>query len=270
MALIYGEFKGVIRMVKKMAFNVAERREGLVAQKLLEVVEFWAPRIRKTSSNAKVKSNIGVEREVIVQSETLSEEEINVQTMATRSRRTSRNPNMQKLDGQVRTQICKLRLSWKGKLIRIRDFKKPNKVALCFNANQIISAAMAPRTRRTSGNPNMQSKIRVEWELIVQNETHLEEEINMKTETHLEGKSNEHSRVQEAQKDAGNVENDMIKESHDRRIKKDAYFVASSDGPGLIITTVQLKKNDKDNNYAEWTKAIHLALRSKKKIGIYK
>ncbi|KAI5682245.1 hypothetical protein M9H77_03473 [Catharanthus roseus] len=35
--------------------------------------------------------------------------------------------------------------------------------------------------------------------------------------------------------DADNVENDIVEESHVRRIKKDAYFVASSDSPGLII-----------------------------------
>lgn len=40
---IYREVKEVIRMVKEMAFNLAEMREGLVAQKLLEVVKFWAP-----------------------------------------------------------------------------------------------------------------------------------------------------------------------------------------------------------------------------------
>ncbi|KAI5681267.1 hypothetical protein M9H77_02494 [Catharanthus roseus] len=37
-------------------------------------------------------------------------------------------------------------------------------------------------------------------------------------------------------------------------MSKDAYFVASSDGLGLIITIVQLKENDEDNNYAEWAK----------------
>ncbi|KAI5662661.1 hypothetical protein M9H77_21984 [Catharanthus roseus] len=49
--------------------------------------------------------------------------------------------------------------------------------------------------------------------------------------------------------------------SHVRRMKKDAYYVASLDGPGLIITTVQLKENENANNYAEWTKAMRLALR---------
>ncbi|KAI5664465.1 hypothetical protein M9H77_23788 [Catharanthus roseus] len=48
----------------------------------------------------------------------------------------------------------------------------------------------------------------------------------------------------------------MVEESHVRKIKKDAYYVASSDGLGLIITIVQLKQNDKDNNYAEWAKAM--------------
>ncbi|KAI5659101.1 hypothetical protein M9H77_27894 [Catharanthus roseus] len=52
----------------------------------------------------------------------------------------------------------------------------------------------------------------------------------------------------------------MVEESHVRKIKQDTYYVASSDGLGLIITTVQLKENDKDNNYAEWAKAMRLAL----------
>ncbi|KAI5675263.1 hypothetical protein M9H77_06213 [Catharanthus roseus] len=58
----------------------------------------------------------------------------------------------------------------------------------------------------------------------------------------------------------------MVEESHFHKIKKDAYYLASSDSPGLIITIVQLKENDKDNNYAEWAKAMCLALRSKKKL----
>ncbi|KAI5666533.1 hypothetical protein M9H77_16386 [Catharanthus roseus] len=37
-------------------------------------------------------------------------------------------------------------------------------------------------------------------------------------------------------------------------MKKDAYYIASLDGLGLIITTVQLKENEKENNYAEWEK----------------
>ncbi|KAI5676644.1 hypothetical protein M9H77_07594 [Catharanthus roseus] len=48
-----------------------------------------------------------------------------------------------------------------------------------------------------------------------------------------------------------NLDSDMVEESYVPRMKKDAYFVASSDGPGLIITTIQLKENDKDNNYTE-------------------
>ncbi|KAI5672160.1 hypothetical protein M9H77_12524 [Catharanthus roseus] len=60
--------------------------------------------------------------------------------------------------------------------------------------------------------------------------------------------------------DTGNIDNDMVEESHVRKIKKDAYYVASFDGPGLIITTFQLKENDKDNNYAKWAKAMRLAL----------
>ncbi|KAI5681419.1 hypothetical protein M9H77_02647 [Catharanthus roseus] len=62
----------------------------------------------------------------------------------------------------------------------------------------------------------------------------------------------------------GNVDNNMVEESHAHRIKKDAYYVASTDGPGLILTTVQLKETEKDNNYAEWARAMHMALRSKK------
>ncbi|KAI5654202.1 hypothetical protein M9H77_31389 [Catharanthus roseus] len=62
--------------------------------------------------------------------------------------------------------------------------------------------------------------------------------------------------------DTSNIENDMVEESHIHKVKEDAYHVASSNGPGLIITTVQLKENDKDNNYVEWTKAIRLALRT--------
>ncbi|KAI5669066.1 hypothetical protein M9H77_18919 [Catharanthus roseus] len=62
----------------------------------------------------------------------------------------------------------------------------------------------------------------------------------------------------------GNVDNDMVEESHAHRIKKDAYYVASTDGPGLILTTVQLKETEKDNNYAEWARAMRMALRSKK------
>ncbi|KAI5669127.1 hypothetical protein M9H77_18980 [Catharanthus roseus] len=54
--------------------------------------------------------------------------------------------------------------------------------------------------------------------------------------------------------DTDNIESDMVEESHVRKVKKDAYHVAFSDDPGLIITTVHLKENDKDNNYAEWEK----------------
>ncbi|KAI5659155.1 hypothetical protein M9H77_27948 [Catharanthus roseus] len=64
--------------------------------------------------------------------------------------------------------------------------------------------------------------------------------------------------------DIGNVDNDMVQVSHVRKIKKDAYYMTSSDGPGLIITMVKLKENDKDNNYEEWAKIMQLALHSKK------
>ncbi|KAI5662546.1 hypothetical protein M9H77_21869 [Catharanthus roseus] len=46
----------------------------------------------------------------------------------------------------------------------------------------------------------------------------------------------------------GNVDNDMVEESHVHRIKKDAYYVASADGPRLILTTVQLRETEKDNS----------------------
>ncbi|KAI5659767.1 hypothetical protein M9H77_28560 [Catharanthus roseus] len=62
----------------------------------------------------------------------------------------------------------------------------------------------------------------------------------------------------------GNVNNDMVEESHAHRIKKDAYYVSSADGPGLVLTTVQLKETEKDNNYAEWARAMRMALRLKK------
>ncbi|KAI5662804.1 hypothetical protein M9H77_22127 [Catharanthus roseus] len=65
----------------------------------------------------------------------------------------------------------------------------------------------------------------------------------------------------------GNVDNDMVEESHAHRIKKDAYYVASADGPGLILTTVQIRETEKDNNYAEWARAMRMALRSKKNNG---
>lgn len=60
--------------------------------------------------------------------------------------------------------------------------------------------------------------------------------------------------------DFGNVIDELTEESHVRRVKKDAYYVASSDGSRLTITTVQLKENNRDNNYAEWAKDIRLAL----------
>ncbi|KAI5654456.1 hypothetical protein M9H77_31643 [Catharanthus roseus] len=62
----------------------------------------------------------------------------------------------------------------------------------------------------------------------------------------------------------GNVNNNMVKESHVRRMKKDAYYVVLADEPGLILTTFQLRETEKDNNYAEWAKAMRMALRAKK------
>lgn len=58
-----------------------------------------------------------------------------------------------------------------------------------------------------------------------------------------------------------NMEEDSDTKS--RTVKKDAYFVASSDESDLIITQVQLK----DNNYVEWAKAMCLVLLTKKKMG---
>lgn len=46
-------------------------------------------------------------------------------------------------------------------------------------------------------------------------------------------------------------------------IKKDAYFLTSSDSLHLILTQVQLK----EDNYNELVKAMRLALRAKKKLG---
>ncbi|KAI5662504.1 hypothetical protein M9H77_21827 [Catharanthus roseus] len=36
----------------------------------------------------------------------------------------------------------------------------------------------------------------------------------------------------------GNIDNDMVEESHVHRIEKDTYYVPSADGPGLILTTL--------------------------------
>lgn len=45
-------------------------------------------------------------------------------------------------------------------------------------------------------------------------------------------------------------------------VRKDAYHLASSDSPHLILTQVHLK----EDNYDEWVKAMCLALRAKKKL----
>lgn len=45
--------------------------------------------------------------------------------------------------------------------------------------------------------------------------------------------------------------------------KRDAYYLDSSDNPGLILTTCQLK----ENNHSELVKAMRLELRAKKKLG---
>lgn len=67
--------------------------------------------------------------------------------------------------------------------------------------------------------------------------------------------------------DTSNIVDDDVQETNVWRVKKDAHYVASSDVSKLIITTVQLKENKKDNKYAEWAKEMCLALRSKKKLG---
>lgn len=41
----------------------------------------------------------------------------------------------------------------------------------------------------------------------------------------------------------------------------------SSDGPGTLISHVQLKENKDVNNYDEWSNAIELALEAKQKLG---
>lgn len=50
--------------------------------------------------------------------------------------------------------------------------------------------------------------------------------------------------------------------------KKDSYYMASSNGPHLILTQVQLKDNIKDHNYDQWAKAMDMALRLKQKLGL--
>lgn len=67
--------------------------------------------------------------------------------------------------------------------------------------------------------------------------------------------------------ETSSVVDDVDKENHVWCIKKGNYDIASLDGSGLIITTVQLKENNKDNNYFAWEKATRLTLRSKKKLG---
>lgn len=67
------------------------------------------------------------------------------------------------------------------------------------------------------------------------------------------------------------IASDMEEESHvtvkHSSIKRDAYYIAPFDGPSQSITQVQLKENNKDNNYNEWAKAIRLALHSNRKLG---
>lgn len=55
-------------------------------------------------------------------------------------------------------------------------------------------------------------------------------------------------------------DNDQIADG----VKKDPYYLTSSDNSGLIMTHVQLKYN----NYDELEKAMDIALRTKKKIRI--
>lgn len=53
-------------------------------------------------------------------------------------------------------------------------------------------------------------------------------------------------------------------------MKKDPYFVASSDGPHLILMTVQLKDNHKDNNYEERGKSHAYGVAFEVKIRIHR
>lgn len=41
----------------------------------------------------------------------------------------------------------------------------------------------------------------------------------------------------------------------------------SSDGPGTLITHIQLQENKNINNYDEWLSAVELALVAKEKLG---
>lgn len=45
--------------------------------------------------------------------------------------------------------------------------------------------------------------------------------------------------------------------------KYDEYYLACNDGPGTLITLVQLK----DKNFDKWADAIELTLKSKNKLG---
>lgn len=55
----------------------------------------------------------------------------------------------------------------------------------------------------------------------------------------------------------------MSDDNNKENTETNVYYLASSDNPGLILTTFQLKKI----NYSEWVKAMRLAIRAKKKLG---
>lgn len=66
--------------------------------------------------------------------------------------------------------------------------------------------------------------------------------------------------------DSSIVTSDASGEIPNHARKKDPYYVASSNGQHLIITQVQLSDKNPSHNYDEWAKAIHMSLRSKRKL----
>lgn len=59
------------------------------------------------------------------------------------------------------------------------------------------------------------------------------------------------------------VVDESVNDSANDNMKKDVYYLASSNRPGPIITHVQLK----NDNYDKWAKAMKLSLRSNRKLG---
>lgn len=62
--------------------------------------------------------------------------------------------------------------------------------------------------------------------------------------------------------------NDGENRVSDRSMKKDLYYVSTSNGPHQIITQVQLINKNSTQNYDEWAKAIRMAPRSKRKLRV--